>query len=115
MHRVPIAGDFKRRKEQNMPKRGKPPTRHNSFEKPKFWTLLVEPETNVVVCDQVRQCQAVLKNHGPEVIRVCPGSGPQFELWPGKLRVVDILYSLSLENHGEQSTLVEMSFAPLER
>ena len=100
-----------------MSKKRKTPTRqyHYSLEELKFWTLRVDPDERAVLCDQVFQCQAVNKNHGPEVIRVCPSRGANFELWPGKLRVVDVIFDLSLENHGNTSSLVELSFAPYPR
>ena len=79
------------------------------------WTIMVEPEETIFIAENMAMCQMVIKNHGPEIVRLCAAYGDQLDLWPGKLRVTDAWGKVSVENKGNKSALIEVDFMPRTR
>ena len=79
------------------------------------WTITIEPEETIFIAENMAMCQMVIKNHGPEIVRLCAVYGDQLDLWPGKLRVTDAWGKISVENTGNKSVLIEVDFMPRTR
>jgi hypothetical protein len=79
----------------------------------RFWTQRIEPKGAALLSETLGPCYFVIKNHGPEGIRLVAGYGDLMDLPAGKVRATYAQGTIRAENLGEKSVLIEFDFLPI--
>src|SRR2546423_13654765 len=82
---------------------GRAPEGHSG----RFWTQWIEPKGAALISQTLRPCHFVIKNHGPNSIRLVTEYGDLMDLAPGAVRATYASGTLTVENGGEKSVLIE--------
>ena len=79
----------------------------------RFWTQRIEPRGAALLSETLGPCYFVIKNHGPDSIRLVAGHGDLMDLPAGAVRASYACGTIRVENRGEKSVLIEFDFLPL--
>ena len=79
----------------------------------RFWTQRIEPRGAALLSETCGPCYFVIKNHGPDGIRLVAGHGDLMDLPAGAVRASYAYGTIRVENRGEKSVLIEFDFLPL--
>jgi hypothetical protein len=58
-------------------------------------------------------CHFVIKNHGPEPVRLYAEHGVQMDLPAGKVHATYAAGAITVENRSEKAVLIEFEFVPI--
>ena len=58
------------------------------------------------------RCRFIIKNHGPESVKLVAGLGDLMELQAGTVRATYASDLIRVENHSEKPVLIEFDFLP---
>jgi hypothetical protein len=79
----------------------------------RFWTMWIEPKGAALLSQTLRPCHFVVKNHGPNNISLVAQYGDLMDLGPGAVRATYARGTVTVENWGEKSALIEFEFLPI--
>src|SRR5262245_53959355 len=79
----------------------------------RFWTQRIDPKGAALLAQTLMPCHFIIKNHGPNNIRLVAEQGDLMDLPPGAVRATYARGTITVENWGEKSTLIEFEFLPI--
>jgi hypothetical protein len=79
----------------------------------RFWTQQIEPKGAALLSETLRPCHLVVKNHGPNGVKLVAQYGDLMDLGPGAVRATYASGTIRVENTGEKKVLIEFDFLPL--
>jgi hypothetical protein len=79
----------------------------------RFWTKWIEPKGAALLSQTLGSCYFVIKNHGPNDIKLVAHHGDLMDLSPGEVRATYAHGTITVENNGKKSVLIEFEFLPL--
>ena len=99
-----------RRKRRDLVNGGEPegPSRSGGF-----WTQWIEPKGAALLSQTLRPSHFVIKNHGPSGVKLLAEYGDLMDLGPGQVRATYANGTVTVQNRGEKSMLIEFEFLPL--
>jgi hypothetical protein len=68
----------------------------------RFWTQRIEPKGAALLSETLRPCHLVIKNHGPNNVRLVAQYGDLMDLSPGVVRSTYANGTIRVENTGEK-------------
>ncbi len=81
----------------------------------RFWTTWIKPKGAALLSQTVGRCYFVVKNHGAHNIKLAAHHGDLMDLAPGAVRATYAHGTVTVENNGRQSVLIEFEFLPLHK
>jgi hypothetical protein len=79
----------------------------------RHWTQWIEPKGAALISEMLLPCHFVVKNYGPETLRLVAVDGDLMDLPPGTVRATYAKGTVRVENRGEKSVLIEFEFYPI--
>ena len=79
----------------------------------RFWTQWIEPKGAALLSQTLMPCHFVIKNHGPNNIKLLAEQGDLMDLPPGAVRGTYAHGAITAQNMGEKSALIEFDFLPI--
>jgi hypothetical protein len=79
----------------------------------RFWTQWIEPKGAALLAQTLMPCHFVVKNHGPESLRLVAQNGDLTDLPSGKVRATYAHRTVTVENRSEKWVLIEFDFVPV--
>ena len=79
----------------------------------RFWTQWIEPKGAALLSQTLGPIHFVIKNHGPHPIWLVAQQGDLMDLSPGAVRATYARGTITVENRGEKSVLIEFEFLPI--
>jgi len=79
----------------------------------RFWTQLIEPKGAALLSQTLGPCYFVIKNHGPGNIWLVAHHGDLMDVRAGHVRATFARGTITVENRGEKSVLIEFEFLPI--
>jgi len=77
------------------------------------WCQWVQRRKPALLSERLARCVFVLKNHGPDNVLLKAEHGEHFEVPLGAVRATYAQGIITVEAMGEESTLIEFDFRPL--
>jgi len=107
LEKKPTGGPAAKRKRTNLheARKTKLAAQDAPLESGKFWTLPLWPREIISV---VPKCVLVIRNHGPDLVRVYTGYGDHEDLMPDGILKILADKKFTIEDKGCESALVEM-------
>lgn len=79
----------------------------------RFWTQRIEPKGAALLSQALMRVYFVVKNHGPDTVRLVAESGDLMDLSAGAVRATYAHGSIRVENRSDRSVLIEFDFLPV--
>lgn len=79
----------------------------------RFWTQWIEPRAAALLSQTLGPCYFVIKNHGPGDIFLVAQHGDLMDVRTGHVRATYAHGTITVENQGEKSVLIEFEFLPI--
>ena len=79
----------------------------------RFWTMRIKPKGAALLSQTLRPCHFVIKNHGSNNIKLVAQQGDLMDVPPGAVRATYAHGTVTVENSGEKSVLIEFEFLPV--
>jgi hypothetical protein len=79
------------------------------------WTMRIEPNGAALLSQTLMPSHFVIKNHGSNNVRLVAHQGDLMDLSPGAVRATYAQGTVTVENRGEKSVLIEFEFLPIFR
>jgi hypothetical protein len=95
--------------------RGKAPTHDTGLvdRSGTFWTQSIEPKGAALLSQTLLPSHFIIKNHGPETVRLVAEQGDLMDLSPGTVRITYAHGTVRVENRSEKSVLIEFEVLPI--
>jgi hypothetical protein len=77
------------------------------------WSQWIEPKGAALLAQTLMPCHFVVKNHGPESLRLVAQNGDLMDLPSGKVRATYAHRTVTVENRSEKWVLIEFDFVPI--
>jgi hypothetical protein len=77
------------------------------------WTQWIKPKGAALLSQTLGPIHFVVKNHGAHTIRLVAQCGDLMDLHPGTVRATYASGTITVENRGEKSVLIEFEFLPI--
>jgi hypothetical protein len=77
------------------------------------WTQWIKPKGAALLSQTLGPIHFVVKNHGAHTIRLVAQYGDLMDLHPGTVRATYASGTITVENRGEKSVLIEFEFLPI--
>jgi hypothetical protein len=77
------------------------------------WTQWIEPKGAALLAQTLMPCHFIVKNHGPESLRLVAQNGDLMDLPSGKVRATYARRTVTVENRSEKWVLIEFDFVPI--
>ena len=77
------------------------------------WSQWIEPKGAALLAQTLMPCHFVVKNHGPESLRLVAQNGDLMDLPSGKVRATYAHRTVTVENRSEKWVLIEFDFVPV--
>jgi hypothetical protein len=77
------------------------------------WTQWIKPKGAALLSQTLGPIHFVIKNHGAYPIRLVAQQGDLMDLSPGAVRATYARGTITVENRGEKSVLIEFEFLPI--
>jgi hypothetical protein len=86
-----------------------------TFEGPsgRFWTQWIKPKNAALLSQTLGRCYFVMKNHGPNNVMLMAHQGDLMDLPSGAVRATYAHGTITVENRGKNSVLIEFEFLPI--
>jgi hypothetical protein len=81
----------------------------------RFWTQRIEPNGVAFLAQNLMPVHFVMKNDGPEAIRLFAEHGVQMDLPAGKVHATYAAGNITVENRSAKSVLISFEFLPIFR
>ena len=79
----------------------------------RFWMQRIEPAGAALLSQRLGPCTLVVKNHGPNNVRLVAEHGDLMDLGPGAVRATYAYGTVAVQNTGEASAIIEFDFVPI--
>jgi hypothetical protein len=79
----------------------------------RFWTQRIEPRGAALLAQMLGPVYFVVKNHGPDNIMLSAHQGDLKEVPRGAVRATYARGTITVENLGDKSVLIEFEFLPI--
>jgi hypothetical protein len=76
----------------------------------RFWTQWIEPKGAALLSQTLMRFYFVIKNHGPDTVRLVAESGDLMDLPAGVVRATHAYGSVRVENRSNEPVLIEFDF-----
>jgi hypothetical protein len=80
----------------------------------RFWTQWIAPRGAALLAETLRPCHFVIKNHGPNGVKLVAFGGDLMDLPAGAVRATYAHKVVRVENKNEGPALIEFDFLPLQ-
>lgn len=79
----------------------------------RFWTQWIEPKGAALLSQTLGPIYFVIKNCGSNNVMLMAQNGDEMDLPPGAVRATYAHGTITVENRGEKSVLIEFDFLPI--
>jgi hypothetical protein len=76
------------------------------------WTQWIQPKGAALLAQMMGRCRFIIKNHGPESVKLAAALGDLMDLPAGAVRATYASDMIRVENNSEKSVLIEFDFLP---
>ena len=76
------------------------------------WTQWIPPKGAALLAQMIGRCRFIIKNHGPESVKLVAALGDLMDLPAGTVRATYACDMIRVENNSEKSVLIEFDFLP---
>jgi hypothetical protein len=76
------------------------------------WIQRIPPKGAALLAQMMGRCRFIIKNHGPESVKLVAAQGDLMDLPAGAVRATYAADLIRVENNSEKSVLIEFDFLP---